>query len=190
MEISPTGYVILGILNWRPRSGYEIKQLVDVSTRFFWAASYGQIYPELKRLERQGLVQGTEDPQGKRPRTVWRLTSSGRKELVEWLEQPAEVYELRDEALLKVFFSGFLPTEVTVDHLDEMQRRSEEKAAQLRTMEAEQQASGGGTYRTLRFGIEMGDWIADWCRREKRAIARSGKGAGSVAKRAEERVTR
>ena len=36
------------------RTGYEIKQLVDVSTRFFWAASYGQIYPELKRSRRPG----------------------------------------------------------------------------------------------------------------------------------------
>ena len=40
------------------RTGYEIKSLVDVSTRFFWAASYGQIYPELARLEELGLVTG------------------------------------------------------------------------------------------------------------------------------------
>ena len=49
MELSATGKVILGMLAARPRSGYEIKQLVDSSARFFWAASYGQIYPELKR---------------------------------------------------------------------------------------------------------------------------------------------
>ena len=43
------------------RTGYEIKSLVDVSTRFFWAASYGQIYPELARLEELGLVKGEAD---------------------------------------------------------------------------------------------------------------------------------
>ena len=50
--------VILGFLSQHPRSGYEIKRAVDRSTRFFWAASYGQIYPELRRLQEQGLVEG------------------------------------------------------------------------------------------------------------------------------------
>jgi len=58
MELSATGKVILGMLAARPRSGYEIKQLVDNSARFFWAASYGQIYPELKKLERAGIDSG------------------------------------------------------------------------------------------------------------------------------------
>ena len=55
MELSATAKVILGMLAARPRSGYEIKQLVDNSARFFWAASYGQIYPELNRLEDAAL---------------------------------------------------------------------------------------------------------------------------------------
>ena len=42
MQPNPTSYVILGMLGLRPMCGYEIKQLVDNSTRFFWAASYGQ----------------------------------------------------------------------------------------------------------------------------------------------------
>ena len=66
MELSKTSYVILGMLRLGRRTGYEIKSLVDVSTRFFWAASYGQIYPELKRLESAGLIEGTSSPQGGR----------------------------------------------------------------------------------------------------------------------------
>ena len=58
MELSPTGRVILGFLAVEPRSGYDIKEQVDKSTRFFWAASYGQIYPELKRLAGDGLRGG------------------------------------------------------------------------------------------------------------------------------------
>ena len=45
MEPSATAKVILGMLAARPRSGYEIKRLVDNSARFFWAASYGQLLP-------------------------------------------------------------------------------------------------------------------------------------------------
>ena len=73
--------VILGLLSLGPRSGYEIKATVDRSTRFFWAASYGQIYPELRRLERDGLVEGEDAPTGARNRRVYRLTKAGRKEL-------------------------------------------------------------------------------------------------------------
>ncbi len=58
MELSPTAYVILGMVSREPRSGYEIKAVVDNTTRFFWAASYGQIYPELKRLSAAGLIEG------------------------------------------------------------------------------------------------------------------------------------
>ena len=59
--------VILGLLSIGPRSGYEIKAVVDRSTRFFWAASYSQIYPELRRLEREGLVEGEDASNGARP---------------------------------------------------------------------------------------------------------------------------
>ena len=63
-----TAYVILGMVRKEPRSGYEIKALVDNSTRFFWAASYGQIYPELARLEAAGWIAGSDAPRGGRSR--------------------------------------------------------------------------------------------------------------------------
>src|SRR3954453_12247734 len=97
MELSPTAYVILGMLSWRPMCGYEIKSLVDTSTRFFWAASYGQIYPELRKLSAAGLIEGKAGPQGGRRPNVYRLTPAGRSELESWLTLDAEVFELRDE---------------------------------------------------------------------------------------------
>ena len=106
MELSATGKVILGMLAARPRSGYEIKQLVDSSARFFWAASYGQIYPELKRLEQTGLIAGAEASQGNRHRTVFKLTGKGRRAAKEWIDSPPQVFELRDEGLLGLFFAG------------------------------------------------------------------------------------
>src|SRR5262245_31450558 len=106
MELSATGKVILGMLSARPRSGYEIKQLVDTSARFFWAASYGQIYPELKKLEKAGLISGDDSSRGARQRTTFTLTAAGRRAAREWMEQPPEVLETRDEGLLKLFFAG------------------------------------------------------------------------------------
>src|SRR5918996_4715616 len=109
MDLNPTAYVILGMLRHEPRSGYEIKSIVDRSTRFFWAASYGQIYPELRKLADAGLIEGKSKPSGGRKRTEYTLTPAGRKELRRWLEIEPEVFEMRDEGLLKLFFSGAAP---------------------------------------------------------------------------------
>src|SRR5437588_11608211 len=93
-ELTPTGRVILGMLAIGKRSGYDIKQFVDKSTRHFWAASYGQIYPELRRLEDAGLVRGQSEPTGGRARMLYELTETGRSALHAWLHSDAElVYE-------------------------------------------------------------------------------------------------
>ena len=83
--LSPTGRVILGMLGFGMDSGYDIKQLVDKSTRHFWAASYGQIYPELKRLEEAGWIEGEDDPRGNRSRRAYRITPMGTAALRGWL---------------------------------------------------------------------------------------------------------
>src|SRR2546423_10509731 len=77
MTLTPTARVVLGMLRLGQRTGYEIKQLVDVSTRFFWAASYGQIYPELKRLEDDALIQGGEAATDGGRRREDRVTAEG-----------------------------------------------------------------------------------------------------------------
>ena len=68
IALSPTGRVILGMLALGRNTGYDIKQMVDKATRHFWAVSYGQLYPELRRLEHQGLVRGHSEPTGGRTR--------------------------------------------------------------------------------------------------------------------------
>ena len=124
MELSSTAYVILGMLGWRPMSGYEIKSLVDKSTRFFWAASYGQIYPELRKLAAAGLIEGKASPQGGRRRNVYRLTPAGRRELQAWLGVDADVFELRDEGLLKLFFADAAGNEAAIQALCSTPKRS------------------------------------------------------------------
>src|SRR2546423_11231079 len=99
--LSPTGRVILGMIALGKRTGYDIKALVDKSTRHFWAASYGQIYPELRRLEEEGLIRGEDDPAGGRQRRAYELTDAGEAALDEWLAASGELqHELREEGLL------------------------------------------------------------------------------------------
>ncbi|HET6998007.1 MAG TPA: PadR family transcriptional regulator [Solirubrobacterales bacterium] len=165
-ELSPTAYVILGMVSKEARSGYEIKAVVDGSTRFFWAASYGQIYPELKRLSEAGLVKGIDAPTGGRRRTVYEITADGEEELRAWLRQPPGTYEMREEGLLKLFFANLLPPDEAVEILRAMRAHRLAVAEQLRGMEpAAAEKEDPYPLMVLRGGIEFADWFADWCER-------------------------
>lgn len=169
-ELSPTAYVILGMLSWRPMSGYDVKSIVDNSTRFFWAVSYGQIYPELQRLADAGLVKGEAEPGSARRRTVYRVTRSGRSVLRTWLAQEPTTFEQRDEALLKLFFAAAAP-ETAAASLDAKREFHEAKVAHLREIEAAGKPEGF-TALVLRYGIECSEWMAGWCEREAKRLRR------------------
>ncbi len=170
-DLSATAYVILGMVRREPRSGYEIKALVDKSTRLFWAASYGQIYPELKRLAAAGLIEGVDSPTGGRRRTVYEITADGEEELKAWLRLPPTTFEMREEGLLKLFFADALPREQAVEILRAMRAHRLEVNAQLRAMES-QKAGTDDPFPliVLRSGIEFTEWFADWCERMERQL--------------------
>ena len=173
-ELSPTAYVILGMVSKEPRSGYEIKAVVDTSTRFFWAASYGQIYPELKRLSEAGLVKGIDAPTGGRRRTVYEITADGEEELKAWLRQPPATFEMREEGLLKLFFANLLPAEEAVEILRAMGAHRRSVGEQLRSMEpGAAEKEDPFPLMVLRGGIEFTDWFADWCERMEAQILAS-----------------
>jgi PadR family transcriptional regulator AphA len=155
--------VILGALSFRPMSGYEIKQLVDRSTRFFWAASYGQIYPELRRLKDRGLAEAAEQPQGGRRRVVYRLTPAGSQALAAWLREPPNPPELRDEGLLKLFFAAALERDEALELVRSIRVPWEEKLGRLREVERTK-APAGFPALVLDFGIGMTEWMVEWSR--------------------------
>ncbi len=183
MALSSTAYVILGLLDGSQRTGYEIKQIVDRSTRFFWTASYGQIYPELGRLEAAGLVEGTERSQGERKRKEYRLTPAGRQELQAWLRLAPEVLETRDEALLKLFFAGSLP-EAAPKALEHKRRLHAEKLARLREIEpAVAEHATPYQYATLRFGIALSEFCVSWCEEALEELPGDGEGSNRTKRR-------
>jgi DNA-binding PadR family transcriptional regulator len=170
--------VLLGLLASKPLSGYDIKTIVDRSTRFFWAASYGQIYPELKRLEEEGLVEGEDRPNGGRSRRVYKLTPAGREALVEWLFGNTVTIELRDESLLRLFFADALPREDALRLLEGRKYGHEQYLEVLREI----QALPGGPDPTfvdlvLRWGIDFNEWGAKWCEEQLQRLRAETKAA-------------
>ena len=170
MELSATAKVILGMLAQRPRSGYEIKSLVEHSTRYFWTASYGQIYPELRRLAEAGLIEGTDSPTGGRRRTIYELTRAGRHALDEWHELPPEVFEYRDEALLKLFFAGAVAPARAAEIARHRAEMARETADEMLEVEARAEGKDQPAYVVLRFGIDFNEFIAEWFERQALAF--------------------
>jgi PadR family transcriptional regulator AphA len=180
MELSATAYVILGMVSREARSGYEIKAAVDNTTRFFWAASYGQIYPELKRLSDAGLVEGVDASRGDRKRTVYAITAAGEAELKDWLRRPPETAEMREEGLLKLFFSGVLKPAEAVETLRSMRRMRLELVERLRVLEPEKDESKDPySLIVLRAGIEFNEWFAGWCERVEAQLLEPAREKGS-----------
>jgi PadR family transcriptional regulator, regulatory protein AphA len=178
MKMTAVTPVLLGLLAMRPRSGYDIKTVVDRSTRFFWAASYGQIYPELKRLEEEGLIEGEDRPNGGRSRRVYSLTPAGHEALLDWMRSEITTIELRDESLLRLFFADAVPSEGALQLLEGRKRGHEEFLEVLREI----QALPGGPDPTfvdlvLRWGIDFNEWGAKWCEEQLQQLRAETKAA-------------
>jgi DNA-binding PadR family transcriptional regulator len=162
--------VVLGLLWHGPLSGYDMKAVVDRSTRFFWAASYGQIYPELRRLEKQGLIEGEDAPNGGRSRRVYRLTAAGRNALREWLLGSTTTIEYRDESLLRLFFADALPREQTLELLEGRKRGHESYLEILRAIGEPPATDPSSDELVLQWGIDFNEWGAKWCEQQLRRL--------------------
>jgi PadR family transcriptional regulator AphA len=167
--LTPTGRVILGMLALGRDTGYDIKQMVDKTTRHFWAVSYGQLYPELRRLEQHGLISGRPEPTGGRSRKVYELTEAGAGALRDWLAAPEEpLYEVRDEGLLKLFFSEARP-QARIAIVRAIRERMEGKLAQLEALGTPMKTGPG---LTLSLGIEVTKAYINWCEATERQLAK------------------
>src|SRR3989442_10126207 len=106
MSLKPPSFLMLGMVRLGARSGYAIKKATDVSTRAFWPTSLAQVYPELARLERAGLLTRRDDAQGARARSAYEITEQGEAALLAWLRSTRETpLQLRDEGVLRLFFA-------------------------------------------------------------------------------------
>lgn len=169
-ELRIHAYVVLGMVCLGARSGYEIKQDVERSIRFFWTISQAQIYPSLERLERDGLIAGSDQPTGRRRRRVFEITDAGRATLRAWLDAAEPIpFELRDVGLLKLFFADAAQDGEAGELLDAVRRRSRERVATLTAIRpaAAELRGQGNIYPllTLEMGIAFHQALADVCAR-------------------------
>jgi PadR family transcriptional regulator AphA len=107
IRLTPTSYIVLGLLELAGESTpYALKQLVARSVGYFWTLQHAQLYTEPERLARAGYVTEEREQTGRR-RKLYALTDKGRGALDDWRnETTGEIAELREPALLKLFFGA------------------------------------------------------------------------------------
>jgi len=108
----PLSHAILGFLEYKPMSGYDLKKLFDRSVAHFWSATQSHIYKALESLESEGLVTSQVIPQeGKPNRKQYQITDAGKTELRHWISTPLPVESPRAAWLIQVFFAHNLTNE-------------------------------------------------------------------------------
>ena len=103
-------YAILGLLSQHPMTGYDIaREFKENAFANFWYATHGQIYPELKRLLEEKLVQYEVVIQGKvLEKKLYTITEAGRQDFLNWLTVDEEVPPTpKDTFRLRTYFSQF-----------------------------------------------------------------------------------
>ncbi|OJG59628.1 hypothetical protein RV07_GL002642 [Enterococcus malodoratus] len=90
-------YVVLAMLVRSPLTGYDLKRFLNL----FWEAHHSQIYPTLKELRKQELIEIVDIPDGKRK--IYDITPAGKDLVKEWVFTKSHAPSQKDEFLAKVF---------------------------------------------------------------------------------------
>jgi DNA-binding PadR family transcriptional regulator len=137
LKLTPTSYIVLGMLEWLGEATpYQLKQGVAGSVGNFWTFQHAALYAEPTRLARAGLLTESQE-QGGRRRKRYGLTDAGRDALRAWRAEPTdELGELREPALLKLFF-GADPARLAAVQLEAHRRKLDEYEAIRDGMPAE-----------------------------------------------------
>jgi len=129
---------LLGLLNHRPMTGYDLKKILDHPMGFFWIAQMSQIYRELNKLEEKGLVKSKIVPQEKRPdRKVYQLTKEGEKIFLNWLNKfPDQLSQTcRSPFLVHIFFSSKIKLDEFAFEIKRYKKEVEEQLGYLDRVE-------------------------------------------------------
>ena len=165
----PSQYALLGLLSRGPHSGYDLKKRIESSIGHFWRESYGQIYPNLKDLERTGHVTSELERQEGRPdKKVYTITKAGRGALERWLEELPKPSPPRNELLLNLFFAHHAPGRAA-EHVKEYKQRFGEDLETYKGVERWLETEHAGHpalpywLMTLSYGRLEAEALLKWC---------------------------
>lgn len=171
------------MLSIEDMSAYEVQQLMQRSTKAFWAESDGQLYPAFTQLAKEELIACIQPKiQTVRKKKIYSITKNGMTALKQWLIQEPETLSVRNEAMLKLFFGSNIQVAENQEHVLAQQYQSKKLLAQL----LETKKDIMGKYKesqhfpywmmSIDFGIEMTEAKLRWCEKALRVLKKISRG--------------
>src|SRR3954471_9032595 len=102
--LTTTSYAILGWLDVKPWTTYELARQLQRNLAFFWPRTASRLFDEPKNLAERGLARAEPANTGRRPKTLYSTTDEGRQAQREWQSLPCALPALEFEGLIRVFF--------------------------------------------------------------------------------------
>jgi DNA-binding PadR family transcriptional regulator len=173
--MSSIRYALLSLLAREPLSGYDIKQHMNNRLGPFWKVGSNQVYPELSKMEEEGLVKlhGVEQHTYRPARKLYEITEAGREALIQWTTEPMVLeHSVRDDFLLKVYNSWLVEPEEMAKRIEEIKKQHEERLAAYMdkvtelTQKLKTDTSDDPIFSSIsvvEFGIQYERLYIEWC---------------------------
>ena len=168
-QYTPTllGYVLLGMLNQLPRSGYDVRMEMETAPVDHFSSSPGSIYPALKLLKKNGFIDSEVVHRSRlKPREVFHATEKGKKALRAWLRKRLAVSDLRDnlpELMLRFrFMEDTASSEETLRFLADFRRKAKTYASILNAQTRAQAEGSPHIALSLQREVSMVKMHIDW----------------------------
>jgi PadR family transcriptional regulator AphA len=124
-------HALLALLTAEPMTGYDLVKSFRASASLVWHAPDSQIYPELRKMEGEGLIRGTDLPRGElTTKRQYAITEVGLSAFRTWMNTPLPYSRERDPAHLKAAYFEWATPEASraqlLAHLDHYRARREQ----------------------------------------------------------------
>jgi DNA-binding PadR family transcriptional regulator len=156
-------YFVLGLLDQRPMSGYDIKRLLERLSGLIGSSSFGHIYPTLHTLLEEGWVTvNVVTRQDRPPKKVYTIKQEGRQALQEWLEQPFPSNPSQKAMVMRLILAQGPPQGGLMSHLRQRRAHVVAHRAALRELSSESEQGGRGWQLALDYGLTVADAELGW----------------------------
>lgn len=159
-------YALLGFVYEQPTHGYELyQQLSDPQGLWqVWRMKQSQLYALLTKLEDEGYLVTTLQPQEARPpRKIYSLTTVGRTTFEQWLITPVtHGRQMRLEFLAKLYFAYRQGADVVQPLLEQQIRACRRWLAEVQTQSAATQTTDPFAYAVQQFRVTQIESFLTW----------------------------
>ena len=158
-------HAMLGLLSAGPASGYDLLKTFEISLASVWPATQSQLYAELGRLSKEGLVRVVAE--GPRGRKEYEITEEGLAELRHWLIEVPPNQSRRSDMLLRIFFLDQVDADAARGYLEGLAEQAVEEHDQLRGIRESVISEGDDALRlhgdiALEWGLRLTAAQRDW----------------------------